>query len=90
MFVTTIAPLLPETQVIRSLLQLRITRYSVSRSVYQGNFSNREEIAMTSLVTGSTGAIGSRVVANLAAKGADVHALARSPEKAQFPSGVLP
>ncbi len=43
---------------------------------------------MTILVTGSTGAIGSRVVANLAAKGAKVHALARSPEKASFPSGV--
>ncbi len=43
---------------------------------------------MTILVTGSTGAVGSRVVANLAAKGAEVHALARSPEKARFPSGV--
>ena len=43
---------------------------------------------MTILVTGSTGVIGSRVVANLAAKGADVHALARSPEKARFPGGV--
>ena len=43
---------------------------------------------MTILVTGSTGVIGSRVVANLAAKGADVHALARSPEKARFPVGV--
>jgi uncharacterized protein YbjT (DUF2867 family) len=45
---------------------------------------------MTILVTGSTGVIGSRVVANLAAKGADVHALARSPEKAKFPDGVSP
>ena len=45
---------------------------------------------MTILVTGSTGAIGSRVVADLAAKGARVLALARSPEKAQFPSGVTP
>ncbi len=43
---------------------------------------------MTILVTGSTGAIGSRVVANLSAKGAEVHALARSPEKARFPAGV--
>ena len=43
---------------------------------------------MTILVTGSTGVIGSRVVANLAAEGADVHAVARSPEKARFPSGV--
>jgi uncharacterized protein YbjT (DUF2867 family) len=43
---------------------------------------------MTILVTGSTGVIGSRVVANLAAKGANVHALARSPEKAKFPNGV--
>jgi len=43
---------------------------------------------LTILVTGSTGAIGSRVVATLAAKGAEVHALARSPEKARFPSGV--
>jgi len=45
---------------------------------------------MTILVTGGTGVIGSRVVANLAAKGADVHALARSPEKARFPAGVSP
>ncbi len=45
---------------------------------------------MTILVTGSTGTIGSRVVATLAAKGAEVHALARSPEKARFPSGVTP
>jgi uncharacterized protein YbjT (DUF2867 family) len=43
---------------------------------------------MTILVTGSTGVIGSRVVANLAAKGANVHAMARSPGKAQFPNGV--
>jgi uncharacterized protein YbjT (DUF2867 family) len=43
---------------------------------------------MTILVTGSTGAIGSRVVANLAAKGAEVHAFARSPEKILFPDGV--
>jgi len=45
---------------------------------------------MTILVTGSTGGIGSRVVASLAAKGADVHALARAPEKARFPGGVTP
>jgi uncharacterized protein YbjT (DUF2867 family) len=43
---------------------------------------------MSILVTGSTGVIGSRVVAVLAAKGADIYALARSPEKAHFPSGV--
>ena len=45
---------------------------------------------MTILVTGSTGVVGSRVVANLAAKGAEVHALARSPEKVTFPDGVTP
>ena len=43
---------------------------------------------MTILVTGSTGAIGAQVVANLAAKSADIRALARSPEKAKFPDGV--
>ena len=43
---------------------------------------------MTILVTGSTGLIGSNVVALLAAQGADVHALTRTPEKRQFPSGV--
>ena len=43
---------------------------------------------MTILVTGSTGVIGSHVVANLAAKGANVHALARSPERVLFPDGV--
>jgi len=45
-------------------------------------------ITMTILVTGSTGVIGSQVVANLAEKGAEVHALTRSPEKAKFPRGV--
>jgi nucleoside-diphosphate-sugar epimerase len=35
---------------------------------------------MTILVTGSTGVIGSQVVANLAEKGAGVHALTCSPE----------
>jgi uncharacterized protein YbjT (DUF2867 family) len=44
---------------------------------------------MTILVTGSTGTTGSQVVAYLAAKGAEVHALSRSPET-QFPSGVTP
>lgn len=43
---------------------------------------------MTTLVTGSTGLIGSHVVALLAAQGADVHALTRTPEKRQFPPGV--
>lgn len=45
---------------------------------------------MTILITGSTGVIGSQVVANLAEKGAEVHALTRSPEKAKFPRGVTP
>lgn len=43
---------------------------------------------MTILVTGSTGLIGAHVVALLAAQGADVHALTRTPEKRQFPPGV--
>jgi uncharacterized protein YbjT (DUF2867 family) len=43
---------------------------------------------MTMLATGSTGVIGSQVVANLAEQGAEVHALTRSPEKAKFPRGV--
>jgi uncharacterized protein YbjT (DUF2867 family) len=45
---------------------------------------------MTILVIGSTGTIGSQVVAHLAGKGAEVHALARAPEKTQFPGGVTP
>jgi uncharacterized protein YbjT (DUF2867 family) len=45
---------------------------------------------MTILVTGGTGTIGSQVAALLAGKGAKVHALARSPEKASFPHGVTP
>lgn len=43
---------------------------------------------MSILVTGSTGKIGSQVVSKLAAKGAQVRALTRSPEKATFPAGV--
>lgn len=41
---------------------------------------------MTILVTGSTGTIGSQVLAHL--QGHDVRALTRSPETAQLPSGV--
>ena len=43
---------------------------------------------MSILVTGSTGKIGSQVVSKLVAKGAQVRALTRSPEKATFPAGV--
>ena len=43
---------------------------------------------MSILVTGSTGRIGAQVVAQLAASGASVRALTRSPEKAGFPEGV--
>ena len=43
---------------------------------------------MTILVAGSTGQIGSQVVARLAGRSADVRALTRSPEKASFPAGV--
>ena len=43
---------------------------------------------MTIFVVGSTGNIGRQVVAGLAARGADVHALARDPAKAKFPAGV--
>jgi uncharacterized protein YbjT (DUF2867 family) len=43
---------------------------------------------MAILVVGSTGTVGKRVVAGLAAQGADVLALARDPSKAKFPDGV--
>ena len=43
---------------------------------------------MSILVTGSTGRIGAQVVAQLAASGASVRALIRTPEKAGFPAGV--
>jgi uncharacterized protein YbjT (DUF2867 family) len=43
---------------------------------------------MSVLVTGATGNVGSLVVENLAASGVEVHALTRSPENANFPSGV--
>ena len=43
---------------------------------------------MSILVTGSTGKIGSQVVSKLVAKGAQVRAMTRSPEKAAFPAGV--
>lgn len=45
---------------------------------------------MTILVTGSTGTIGSQVLAHLQGQGADVRALTRSPDKAQVPAGVVP
>jgi len=43
---------------------------------------------MTVLVTGSTGHVGSVVVAQLAGLGLDVRALTRTPEKARFPRDV--
>ncbi|MHB1303642.1 MAG: NmrA/HSCARG family protein [Acidiphilium sp.] len=45
---------------------------------------------MTILVTGSTGNIGSQVVARLAGNGAEIRALTRSPETARLPEGVVP
>jgi uncharacterized protein YbjT (DUF2867 family) len=47
-----------------------------------------QEKIMAILVTGSTGVIGKQVLDNLNGSGADVRALTRSPEKAQFPDGV--
>jgi len=44
---------------------------------------------MAILVTGSTGTIGSRVVAGLVSGGADVHALARTPEKTNLPGAKV-
>ncbi|SAL45443.1 NmrA family protein [Caballeronia peredens] len=43
---------------------------------------------MTILVTGSTGVIGTQVIEHLQGSGADVRALTRSPERANFPAGV--
>ena len=45
---------------------------------------------MAILVTGSTGNIGSQVLTHLQGSGAEIRALTRSPEKAQFPAGVTP
>ena len=45
---------------------------------------------MAILITGSTGVIGSQVLAHLVGKGLEVRALTRSPEKARFPAGVTP
>jgi len=45
---------------------------------------------MTILVTGSTGTIGAHVLSQLQGKGVEVRALTRSPDKAQFPAGVIP
>jgi uncharacterized protein YbjT (DUF2867 family) len=43
---------------------------------------------MSILVTGSTGTIGLQVLNHLSGTDVDIRALTRSPEKAQFPSGV--
>ncbi|SAL79458.1 NmrA family protein [Caballeronia terrestris] len=43
---------------------------------------------MAILVTGSTGVIGKQILEHLGGTGADVRALTRSPEKAQFPADV--
>ena len=45
---------------------------------------------MTILVTGSTGNIGSQVLAHLQGQGSEVRALTRTPEKARLPAGVTP
>ncbi|HEY3537836.1 MAG TPA: NmrA family NAD(P)-binding protein [Trinickia sp.] len=43
---------------------------------------------MTILVTGSTGTVGKEVLEHLQGRGVQVHALTRSPEKAQFADGI--
>lgn len=43
---------------------------------------------MAILVTGSTGVVGTQVLDHLAGSGAQIRALTRTPEKAQFPEGV--
>ena len=43
---------------------------------------------MAILVTGSTGTIGTQVLAFLDGQGSEIRALTRTPEKAQFPAGV--
>ncbi|SPL89682.1 Oxidoreductase [[Actinomadura] parvosata subsp. kistnae] len=43
---------------------------------------------MTILVTGATGTVGRRIVAQLAARGTPVRALTRNPAKAAVPDGV--
>lgn len=45
---------------------------------------------MTTLVTGSTGTVGTEVIRHLVAAGEQVRALTRSPEAASFPAGVTP
>jgi uncharacterized protein YbjT (DUF2867 family) len=45
---------------------------------------------MAILVTGSTGMIGSQVLSFLDPQAVEVRALTRSPEKANFPAGVIP
>ena len=45
---------------------------------------------MTILVTGSTGTIGTQVLAHLQGRNVEVRALTRSPATAQLPSGVTP
>lgn len=45
---------------------------------------------MTILITGGTGTIGAQVLAHLQGRKADVRALTRSPETAQFPTNVTP
>ena len=43
---------------------------------------------MSILITGSTGVVGSQVLARLQGQGVEVRALTRSPEKARLPAGV--
>lgn len=45
---------------------------------------------MAILVTGSTGTIGSQVLAHLQGRNVDVRAMTRSPETARLPAGVIP
>ena len=45
---------------------------------------------MAILVTGSTGTIGSQVLSFLDPKAVEIRALTRSPEKANFPDGIIP
>src|SRR5579864_1369671 len=48
-----------------------------------------KETAMAILVTGSTGVIGKQVLEHLGGSGAAVRGLTRTPERAQFPAGIV-
>src|ERR1700734_2174294 len=75
------------TILVGEKLQRAACNFPISRSVLEEKTAD-QEATMTIVVTGATGNVGRPLVSLLAAAGARVRAVTRTPEAAGFPAGV--